>query len=147
MMTDAGVLLYQRMADLFEQKYPVRSQNFDKILKIIIDRLSMNIEGGYPIALIDLGELVKKGEFSSRQEASEAFEQFFDDQKKVYLNIVKYGANDYQRDARFNLFHTIYFSGYGGVDDVEIETFEDCATAIFQDDDVNYVRSLDFKVI
>ena len=147
MMTDAGVLIYQRMADAFEQKYPMRSENFDKVLRIVINQLSMDIESGYPIAVIDLGELVKKGEFSSRQEASEAFEQFFDDQKKVYLNIVKYGAPDYQRDTRFNLFHTICFSGYGGVDEVEIETFEDCATAIFQDDDVSYVKSLNIIVI
>ena len=146
-MTDAGVLICQWMADIFEQKYPVRSENFDKVLRIIINQLSTNTEGGYPVALIDLGELVKKGEFSSRQEASEAFEQFFDDQKKVYLNIVKYGAPDYQRDTRFNLFHTICFSGYGGVDEVEIETFEDCATAIFQDDDVSYVKSLNIIVI
>lgn len=146
-MTDAGALIYQRMADLFEQKYPMRSENFKKILWIIIERMSMNIEGGYPVALIDLGVLVKKGEFSSRQEATEAFEQFFDDQKKIYLNVVKYGAHNYQLNSRFNLFHTICFSGYGGVDKVDIETFEDCWTAIFQDNDVSYVKSLNIIVI
>ena len=145
-MTDAGALLQKKIIEAFYEKESVGfAEYFEKLLRIALEELSANDK--WPNAKINLQDYVKSGDFQDRQDAFGGFDLFFEEQKKVYLSITKYGAQSC-RTAYFNLFHTIYFLGsdFKTVEVVEIETFEDCWTAIL-DNDIDYVRSLDIKVI